>query len=409
MRVTACQTELVFEGFIFMERPLLPDVAKELRRLRDAGIKVFCYSDTESEENRALARALGIVREEKNIARMSLLKNAEEGIFRAKMKNYTLFEGFDGEKLQYAVSLLKEDFGYRIGFLAEHAEWMPVLGTADVCFSTDDGQNISKKRTVRAEVKDAFWKTEGVSSYQALAHFSDVILPKSSLEIGDAGICGMSAAIRTAGKLYRNIHSLLFYLTFTGSLRLILLLFSVLNKPIITPVQMLTAGLIFDFLAVFVIAFEKTGKQFYRYSEKTRLRDYFVKLLPAAALGAVLGAGTVIISDILMQVGWLEENALSTFVFAEILFLSATVLTALLRSSKKVFSELRFTTVFTMYVLLVPLFLTVCALISAIGTLFGVVAMRPAVWGILLLLPTFLFIVFTVARKILNKKVCNTL
>ena len=59
-----CQTDLIFEGFLSLERPLLPGAAKQVRRLQEAGIRVLAYSERESLANRYLAGSVGLIQKE---------------------------------------------------------------------------------------------------------------------------------------------------------------------------------------------------------------------------------------------------------------------------------------------------------------------------------------------------------
>jgi Ca2+-transporting ATPase len=109
MRVGEAQTDLIFEGFLAIEKPFLPDAAKEVIRMRNAGIRVLLYCGEEGAENRHLARALGVATKDSQVIRHSDLAEMSEEIYKINLKNYTLFEGFDSVALGYTVSALKED------------------------------------------------------------------------------------------------------------------------------------------------------------------------------------------------------------------------------------------------------------------------------------------------------------
>ena len=70
----------------------------------------------------------------------------------------------------------------------------------------------------------------------------------------------MARTLDIAASVYANLRTLLCYLAVSCGMRLTLLLMGRAGEYC-SPVQMLTAGLIFDLFAVFVAAFERPGKR----------------------------------------------------------------------------------------------------------------------------------------------------
>lgn len=368
-RIVEAQSDLIFEGFVAIEKPFLPEAAKEIVRLKNAGVKIAVYCTGEAEENRHYARALGIAKEEQQIVRYSQLDGISEEIFKIKLKNYTLFEGFDGSALRYAVKLLKEEYHLAVGVLGRELSLISAMYEADASFAEEEGRQLTGEKKRDSAAVDPVFARKGSDTgrvgCQALTHLSDVIVPPPSSS-GEGGINGVAQALRYARFIYRNVRLLLFYLSFTGAMRLMLLLFSMGDTAYQLPVQILISGLIVDLGAVMVIAFEKPGKRyvpFYEAIAPKPMTGYLRQIIPGAGIGAALCAVTVLVSNILMHSQVLSSRAVNGFVFVSMVLFQFVVLTILLRSDVPAGTGLRLGRAYLLYALLTVAFLVLFALI----------------------------------------------
>ncbi|MBQ8911150.1 MAG: cation-transporting P-type ATPase, partial [Clostridia bacterium] len=411
LRISDAQTDLIFEGFLAIEKPFLQGAAKELIRMRHAGIKVLVYCKEEGAENRHLARALGVCTRDSQIVRRSDLADMGEEIYKINLKNYTLFEGFDSTALGYTVTALKEEYGYRVGVLGNELSAVSLLYRADVFFASEEGDRLMHLQKEEQTVTDPVWAKTGSDTgrvgCQALGTFSDVIVPTVDSESGEGGINGVATAIRAARSIYRNIGTLLFYLAFGGAMRLAALLFSMGGSFYLSPVQSLVLGLIFDLLAVFVIARHKPGVDYPKmgvFKGQEGLARKVLRLLPAISIGALLSAGTVFLANVLEQNALLHSDGRSAFVFCALLFLQSAMLTVLLSSHLPFKKGRGAEPLLTGYFAAVLLWLLFCFLVPGVSAVTGICFVG---WPCLLLslLPaTVFFLGALVVRYVLHKK-----
>jgi Ca2+-transporting ATPase len=405
MRVGEAQTDLIFEGFLAIEKPFLPDAAKEVIRMRNAGIRVLLYCGEEGAENRHLARALGVATKDSQVIRHSDLAEMSEEIYKINLKNYTLFEGFDSVALGYTVSALKEDYGYRVGVFGKDLSAVSMMYRADASFSSEDGRQLIGEGGLEEEqVTAPVWAKTGSDTEkvgcQALSYLSDVIVPPVA-ENGEGGINGVASALRAARGVYRNIGALLFYLTFTSALRITALFFSAGNVFYLTPVQNLVLGLVFDLLAVFAIAGHGWGDRYGRNFCGEKLLGRVKRLLPAFAVGALLSAGTVLLSNVLEEQGVLLKDSRSAFVMTAFLLLQGALLALLLEQGTG--RGRRAEPSFFLYLGAVVLFLGGAFFLPPLSALLGLSFM--GLWGLLLaVLPALAFLLVSIPFLIVIQK-----
>lgn len=364
MRIVDCQSDLIFEGFLSLERPLLPGAAKQVRRLQEAGIRVLAYSERESMANRYLAESVGIIQKEEQCISSSALPRMGKEMFRLNVEGYRLFEGFGAAQLKQTIDCLEEECGLCVALYAKDLEGAYPMYAADVGFSKEDGKRKNE------ELRDPLWsKRPGTQTgCQALNHISDGILPVSD-RTGNGGINSVARALDVAASIYANLYTLLCYLAVSNGMRLMLLLMGRAGEYF-SPVQMLTAGLIFDLFAVFVAAFERPGKKILKNrSMGGKSRGQWVPLL---SLGMVLGGLIALCGRIFMENGVLSEGALRGWCFTTSLLLQWGTLTLLLRRKEPMFKEFSPSGAYILYSVFLLLFLLFCNQNSAFGELFDV-------------------------------------
>jgi len=125
-------------------------------------------------------------------------------------------------------------------------------------------------------------------------------------ENGFGGIIGIVRSVKAACRMLRNIESAKRYLTVSQCARIVVMLAAILfGIPLMNAVFILLWGLIFDFTAVLVMAFERSdgGKL-----ESTRARSTLLSVIGGIAWGSATAA-TVPLADIIAK---LLKNALLT-------------------------------------------------------------------------------------------------
>lgn len=415
LRIVDSQTALTFEGFLILEKPLLSGCAQTVSKLREAGVSVIAYSRRENEEYGYLSRALGIVKKDREAVRASDIADQSEEIFIATAKGYTFFEGFDEMQMRYVVELFKNEYKKKPGYFAERMEGVYPMYSACVGFAEEDGTTLGGGSGRTGELRSPLWVRKSsqheLYSCQALSHVSDVILPPAGSgargtvsENGrDGGVNSISSAIRFARVIYRNIRLLILYLSCTCGLRFLsLLTFVSENKP--GAVQLLLSGMIFDLIAVFVIAQERPDGVFMRVDVRRKLsRIVLFEILPALVSGVAAGALILLFTSLLGNAGLFSSEALGSVRFLSCVALQAAVLTAFLRTGRTPFKNVRFSVSYLVYLIFTFSFFLLAFLVPQVGALFFLTA--PGAGGVLaaLILPAGALLLFFVIRQIFSK------
>lgn len=392
LRIGEAQSDLIFEGFLAIEKPFLKGAPKEVLRMRDAGVRLMVYTSDEGQEHWYRARALGVVSREEQAVRFSGLKDMGEEIFRIRLKNYTLLEGFNGEALRYTVSCLKKEYGYNVAILSKDLTFLSAMYEADATFSVEEGRQLVGSGDFDGEVTTPVWsKGEGGADSvgcQALNHLSDVILPPVN-DSGEGGINGVSVALRCADTIYHTIGMLLRYLSFTGAMRFAVLLFSMGSDHYLTAVQGLLLGLIFDLAAVFVLAMSKGDGLYLKNrspGKRSKKRGRALDLIPFFGSGMVMGAVAVLGANVLQQKTLLSSETRSSFVFCALLFMQIVLCFALWRWNRSSLGDWRRRLTFLCYPALALLILILFFAISPIGQAFTLHFIGFAPLGVALLI-----------------------
>ncbi len=400
-RIVDCQSDLILEGFLFIEKPLLPGAAKQILKLRDEGIKVMVYSEEEGEEYRYLAYALGIAKEKSQSIRSRELATMDEEIFRINLKNYMFFEGFSEVQLQFVARTLESEYSMKIGMMGRKLQDVYPMHCVTVNFSEEEGRQLGSVPAAGEEfyapLSAKKSSGETATGCQALNYVSDVILPPTDLS-GQGGINAVSCAVRTARWIYRNINILLSYLAFSGGLRLISLFFGVGAQFMLSPVQTLFSGLIIDLSAALVIAFDRSDGDF---ASPYRQKSFFgvlKGLLPSGIVGGFFSGLTFLMGNLLTVSKILPEKGFQTFCFMEFFLLQSFFLVFSLRSNRPHGKNFIFLPSCVLFLMGALLFFAACYVVPPFGALFSVCALNWKAFLAMLVLPFLLFIVMLSLR-----------
>ena len=402
-RIVDCQSDLTFEGFLAIEKTLLPGAAMQIEKLRQAGVRVIAYTAEEHEDLEYLANALGIVKKPGECIRFPEFAAMSEGVFRAQAETFSFYEGFDAGRLKQIVDALREDYKWNVGFMSGRLEDAYPMYASNVGFSVEDGTKLTGRSKKSRDLRSPLWmKNAGASdkySCQALNHISDVILPLPTSE-GNGGLNSISCAIGTARTVYKNIRQFLCYLIFTCGMRLTALCLGS-TGGVLTPVQMLVSGMVFDLLAVFVLVFERFDKAL---PEKQKTFSGVGAALrtvaPYALLGVLSFLAAFLTSKILVAAGVLAEDNFTSFCFTQLLLTQFAFLSVLLRSGKPPFRDLRATGAFGVYLTALAGFFALCFAIPAAGELFALTFPGAKAFAAAFILPLLVCLIGVILRAI---------
>lgn len=264
VRLSACQSDMTFEGFVAIKEPTLPDAAKNVLRCQSAGIKVIMLCPDISENNAVVAEALGIVKSRDQMITGHQLATLKEGLFRANLGIYTVYEGLNLAQKRLLVRFLQES-GEKVGYLCSELDEIILMKEADVGFSESitlsdkagaAGIDLSgRKIPIYTKTADG----ANGSGCEALKFVSDVIVSEAD-KGGTGGFNAVVDAVICAKSVYYNLHRMLKYMIASQIAKLFIVFVSVLlGITALTTPQIMFCGLVVDFASLIIIAFERSG------------------------------------------------------------------------------------------------------------------------------------------------------
>ena len=240
----------------------------------------------------------------------------------------------------------------------------------------------------------------------ALKFVSDVIVSDPDLKTGTGGFNAMVDAVLCGKSIYRNLHRMIKYMLSSQFAKIFIVLASVISRfTMLTPPQVLFCGLIIDFLALIVIAFEKPS---YRLLEsdvdRERLRHPIGKNPMAIFCGVLWAALTVAVIYLMVRFKIISSVSVYTCTF---LIFAVSQLTVLLeyKLDRGYFGgDVRFNGAHLALILFVALFFAASFIVPGIGAAFGISGIQAAALPGVLIVPVLIFTVCEIAKFISGER-----
>ncbi len=377
-RPGACQNDMTLEGLIALREPILPNAAKNVLRCRNAGIKVIMLSNDESENNAIVAESLGIASDEDNVISASELAVMKEGMIRANLDRYTVYQGLNLAQKRMIVRFLQEN-GEKVGYLCSELDEIILMKDADVGFAQSvtisdrvGGSGVDLSRhNIPIYTKDANAQRSGC---EALKFVSDVIVSEPD-KSGTGGFNAIVDAYLCSKAVYHNLHRMLKYLMTSQISRLALVLASViLGFTALTPPQILVLGLVTDFAAIIIIAFEKPAYSLLKASPTVgdKLKHPFIKNPETVVLGLMWAALTALCSVYLIRYGIMGAGDTATYCFVSFVIGQIALLNECKREQSIFDKNVRINGAYVGMVLVLAVFFALSFLLPGFGRLFGI-------------------------------------
>jgi P-type Ca2+ transporter type 2C len=408
-RIVTCQTDMTFEGLICIREPLLSGAAMNISRCLAANIKVIMTCEDINDNNRYIANALGIIHNDNEIVTSQWLATMKEGLFRANVPIYRLYLALNINQKRILINYLK-DSGEVVGVLARDLDEIILLRDADAGFS--QSVTISSKaskagidltdRSVPVYNKNP--KAGSKTGCEAIKFISDVIVSEPD-KSGAGGFNAMINSIAYSKVIYQNLLRAVRYLLASQSARFFIVLYSALvQTALLDPVKLLFCGLIIDFAAVIVIAFEHPARDIMSIHVDTeeKLRHPIRHNTESVLFGLLLAVLTAVTPMFLNRLGiTVESHMLSSALFCGMI-LTQLVLLSETKKDGSVFVSVNFNRVYGLILVLTAIFIAAGQLISPLGNLFGMV--RPTLIYVLVSAsyPIIMLIVYEVYKLIKN-------
>ncbi|MBR5365908.1 MAG: cation-transporting P-type ATPase [Clostridia bacterium] len=250
-RLAVLTQAMSFTGFFAVALEPEEGARENIELLKKSGVCPILFTET-PDEDRYYGSRIGLFERDTPV-----IPFAEWNAIRAK----ELLS--DGENAPHGLIVSFEDIGdnYLGG---AYVQAMTALGAADgeAVVSAVGREAWDAGALGRADFGFAVTRSKTRAVPDALArNAAAVIWPGDGCAAGFGGLDGVRAAIRTAQRVLANTETAKFYLTASQTARLLTVLAAILGWiPLCGAVFLLIWGLIFDFAAMLVQAFERDGR-----------------------------------------------------------------------------------------------------------------------------------------------------
>ncbi len=418
-RLNACQKDMIFEGFLCIREPLLVGAAINISKLQKAGIKVIMTTAEMTDNNRYIAAALGIIKNDSETLTSTRMSTMRDGLLRADCEKYRLYSGLDTNQKRKMIQILKDN-GEKIGILNRELDEIILLKEADVGFSqsitlsktSSDGIDITGRDI---PVIKANSKENSLTGCEALKFISDVIVSEpdkpsdKKTKYISGGFNSMAGSVACSKIIYKNILRTLEYLITSQLARFFIVLFSIITKNVyFDPIQLLFCGLIIDFLAVIVIAFEKPSYNIFenKIDIEKKLKNPFFKNFQAVFFAASCVLYTVLAKLIINSIFRFDSAQYKSALFIGFVLVQLILIGELKKDNGLLNRSVRFNNIWGSVIVFIILFIILCLNNNSIGEAFGVINISFPYNLIALLYPLFIFVIIEV-YKIINHKIKN--
>lgn len=377
-RLSACQSDLTLEGFLAIQEPILPEAAKNLLRCRNHGLKVIMLTPDVSENNIILAENLGLSAKREQCITGYELSHMKEGLFRANLDVYSVYQGLNLAQRRLLVRFLQEK-GEKVGYLCSELEEIILMKEADVGFSRSvtlsdraGGSGIDLAgRNIPIYTKDP---KEIRSGCEALKFVSDVIVSEPD-KSGTGGFNAIIDAILASKAVYCNLHRMLKYMIASQIAKLFLVFAStLLGFTALTPPQILFCGLVLDFASLIIIAFEKADYTLLGppIPIGNKLKKPFLSNLNSALIGVLWASLTVVSVLFMVQNQLITVTAVPSCCFVSFILTQISMLNECKREQSVFDRNVRINGAYVVMLLVVIVFFLLIFFVPTIGTLFSI-------------------------------------
>ena len=409
-RLEACQADMIFEGFMAIREPMLPGAAKNISKCQAAGIKVIMLCEDISENNRHLAESLGIAHDTTDIINTNELAQMKDGLFRANIPIYRVYEGLTASQKKLLIQYLK-DTGEVVGFLGRELNEIALFEHSDVSFAQSMTVSVKagKKgvdltnRSVPIQTKDSKYSTKG--RCEAVKFLSDVIISDADKQ-GRGGFNAIIDALTFSKVVYKNLLRMVKYLITVQSARLFLIMYSVItHEALLMPIQILFSGLVIDFIAVIIIAFEKPSTDIMKQPVDTekRLQNPLGHNMQCVIFGLFWAIIMIVMVRLLNYyyipntVGEMISGTFISFIMTQIITLNETM-----KERSLFIPNVRINGIYLITIVMAAAIITVGILFPPFGTLFGIVEINLITWGAVVAIPLCMLILYEIYKALVS-------
>lgn len=414
IRTSELYRDLVFEGLLGFDEPVLEGAAYTFSRCRDSGIKTILFSDREDERSITLGETLGIISGsggERQILIASKAREYDDEYLLTNLQNYRLFCGFTCSERRKLLHALRAR-GEKIAYLGMGIDEIMISRDADIAVT--QVLTISQKRRSLIHSPDS----EGVSYSDAHSSFSDGcdalrfssdVIVSSNMEHGKGGYNALIRSIGTAKSIYRNLSAVFSYLICTSGIRIVLALctlFGLFGGGFTSPVQLIMSGLVIDLFAVLTLAFSTPEKQSLSYRRAgKRFPIGRWRFLLSLFYSLCSSALTLMCAKRVPALLRLPQPGAASLCMCFISLLSCSLIYALegKKRSSLFAGEITIGRMEALFTAALITFIALCFAIKPLGALFGISGIGVAAFSFALL-PAILLLILIEGEKLVHKR-----
>ncbi|MCR5263639.1 MAG: cation transporting ATPase C-terminal domain-containing protein, partial [Clostridiales bacterium] len=402
-RIENLQSDLNFEGFLAIREPILPGAARNMSKLRAAGVNVIMLCDDLSENNLQIAKTVGIASNSTDVMQSKQMDKISDGMLRTNIRSYRVYEALRLEQKKKLIDFLRAE-GETVMFMGGKLDEIGLMREADVGAAKSVAISI---KGARGDLRRGRGETEYIRAggdpklgCEALKFAADVIVSESDDE-GNGSFNAIVGAISSAKVIYQNILRMVRYLITSQLARLFIVLYSVVVRyEMMSPAQIIFTGLIVDFAAVMIIAFERPSHDILRSEENTSgsLTRPLAHNVTCVAFG-LFWAGAAVAAPLLADstVFALEPAQTGSAVFIGFLLAQAVVLSETMKSRSVFMPNVKFNFIYAGVIAALIAFVAV-SMLTPLGASFGITALPAAGWLCAVIPPLVLLLVYEIYK-----------
>lgn len=380
-RIISCQSEMVFEGFIAIKERILPGVARNIADCQAAGMKIIMLCDDIGEHNKTLAESIGVIKSREEVMTGSGLNGMRDELFRTNISMYKLYENLSIYQKRKLLTFLHEE-GEKVGVLARNLDEIILLKESDVGFVQSTtlsgkldkaGIDMAMAKNTNSPILIKNVKDVNKTGSEALKFIADVIVSDADRR-GNGGFNAVLSAIYASRLIYKNLVKFVKYLFTNQVARLVMILYMIFSSSrLINPQQIMFSGIIVDFIAMIIMAFESTGNRNLLKKDGFDELSNIYKSLPLSFLSGVAWGGSLIILPLILKL--LNVNAVeiqSAVVFTGYILSQIAVLNEHLKDDSIFKTGVRFNRAHLLMFVTVVGFFVAAYTVPAIANLFEI-------------------------------------
>lgn len=392
--------QLTFEGLLSFDQPILPDCAKTVRKLREAGLRIILLCPEESERGYYLAEALGILDDRAQAITEAEIRAMDDQQFLDNFTGYTVYQGLSIPLKRKLIKLWKEK-GEHVLYMGRELAEINLIREADVgvtqalTLSGKGLRSLSSPSGAKIPVHFSQSSDGALNGCDALRFVSDIVLSMVDRD-GSGGLNALTCAICSARHIFRGLKRMFVYLTASLTARLLLTLIGfTFGSLLLSPVQLMFWGTVLDLFAVLTLALSRPSEYLPRNSVSKKdfaaTKSEYKKLFwLSAGVGTVLAIGQLLILPLSLL--WDATAAMqSLLIFLSTLPAMAILLLETGRHTGRTSPGVGISRMFIVAMAAICTFIGLCFVFPTLGTPFGVfsipiTALLPALLPALLLL-----------------------